>query len=321
MPAARMPALLRHLRPGDRVAVIAPAGPPKPEQLPEVEALFASHGLKARLYPSCQARHPQHEYLAGDDALRLADLHAALADDSMRAIFCARGGYGCTRLLAGVDRALVRNRNKLLVGYSDVTALHAVWQAEGLASVHAPMPASDLVLEGAEEDARATFELLLQSPVPNPKPTPTAAPHLAPALLAAAWRIEGRAGPRATGPLVGGNLSLLAALVGTPWQPDFGGAVVFLEEVGESLYRVDRMLGQLRHAGLLQAAAGFLIGSFTEEEDPAAVLRDYLGGLGKPVLAGWPSGHGRPNRPLVLGPRVTLDVAAGTLQYETAVFA
>ena len=289
---------------GDTVAVIAPAGPGTPEREAQLEPLFARFGLQARLYPSCFARHPQYGYLAGSDELRLADLHAALADPAVRAIFCLRGGYGCTRLLDRVDLALVQRQRKPLVGYSDITALHALWQRAGLMSVHAPMPGSDLVLEGAEPDARALFSLLMQ-PLP-------AGHEAAPALLPAAWRIEGRA----SGRLVGGNLSLVAALVGTPWQIETRGAIVFLEDVSEALYRVDRLLTQLRQAGLLQAAAGFLLGSFTEDEDPTAVLREHLGSLGKPVLAGWPAGHGQPNRPLLLGARVTLDAAAGRLQVD-----
>ncbi|MBI3367323.1 MAG: LD-carboxypeptidase, partial [Burkholderiales bacterium] len=109
------------------------------------------------------------------------------------------------------------------------------------------------------------------------------------------------------------NLSLVAALCGTPWQLRTEGAILFIEDVSESLYRVDRLLWQLRQAGLLDAAAGFVLGSFTEDADPRAVLADALLSLGKPVLGGWPAGHGTPNRPLPLGVDVVLDAGAGTL--------
>jgi muramoyltetrapeptide carboxypeptidase LdcA involved in peptidoglycan recycling len=115
------------------------------------------------------------------------------------------------------------------------------------------------------------------------------------------------AAPAAEGPLIGGNLSLVAALLGTPWAWDARGAILFLEDVNEEPYRVDRLLTQLRLAGVLDAAAGFVLGSFTEEASPTALLQEMLGGLGKPVLAGWPSGHGTPNRPLPMG----LPVSAG----------
>jgi muramoyltetrapeptide carboxypeptidase len=111
----------------------------------------------------------------------------------------------------------------------------------------------------------------------------------------------------AEGPLIGGNLSLVAALLGTPWAWDARGAILFLEDVNEEPYRVDRLLTQLRLAGVLDAAAGFVLGSFTEEASPMGLLQEMLGGLGKPVLAGWPSGHGTPNRPLPMGLRVRLD--------------
>jgi muramoyltetrapeptide carboxypeptidase len=297
------------LKPGDEVAVIAPAGPSAPERVVLVEPLFARFGLRARLFPSCFARHPVHDFLAGDDALRLADLHAAFADPSARAVFCLRGGYGCTRLLDCIDTALLRAHPKPLVGYSDITALHALLQREGLPSVHAPMPGSDLVIEGAEDDAAALFALLMQ-PLP-------AGHRFAPTLLPGAWHVPGRA----SGKLIGGNLSLVAALAGTPWVLDTRGAILFLEDVSEALYRVDRLLTQLRHTGVLDAAAGVLLGSFTEDDDPTPVLREHFGALGKPVLAGWPAGHGRPNRALPLGVRASLDAAAGTLTLDESLLA
>jgi muramoyltetrapeptide carboxypeptidase len=298
---------LRHLRPGDRVAVIAPAGPPAPERMALVEPLLARYGLRAKVYPSCHARHAQYDFLAGDDALRMADLYAAFADDEVSAVFCARGGYGCTRLLDALDFSRLMAHRKPFVGYSDITALHAVLQARGELSFHAPMPASDLVVEGAEDDADALFALLMN---------PLRAGHVfAPTLLEGAWHVGGRA----SGRLVGGNLSLIAALAGTRWALDARGAIVFIEDVSEALYRVDRLLTQLRQCGLLDAAAGFLLGSFTEDDDPVTVLREHFASSGKPVLAGWPAGHGRPNRALPLGARVTLDAGAGTLTLQDAV--
>jgi muramoyltetrapeptide carboxypeptidase len=300
---------MRHLRCGDLVGVIAPAGPATAECVALVEPLFARFGLRARLYPSCHARHPQHDFLAGDDATRLADLHAAFAETDVRAVFCLRGGWGSPRLLAHIDGALLRANVKPFIGYSDITALHALLQREGLVSFHAPMPASDLVIDGAEDDAAALFELLLQ---------PLPAGHVfAPTLLPGAWHVGGVA----TGRLVGGNLSIIASLCGTPWALDARGAIVFIEDVSEALYRVDRLLTQLRHSGLLDAAAGFLLGSFTEDADPGVVLHEHFAASGRPVLAGWPAGHGRPNRALPLGATVTLDAAAGTVRLDQDVLA
>ena len=286
---------------GALVGLIAPAGPVAPAALAGVPELYARHGYRVRLYPGCRA---DTGYLAGPDALRLADLHAALADDEVAAIACLRGGYGAMRLLDGVDGGLVRRARKLLIGYSDITALHALWCHQGLASLHAPMPASDLVKPGREGDEEALFALLRHGL--------RAGDVLAPVLAGAGLRVPGRA----QGLLIGGNLSLVAALLGTPWAWPVQGAILFLEEVCEEPYRVDRLLTQLRLAGVLDAVAGFVLGSFTEQASPATLLHDMLAGLGKPVLGGWPSGHGTPNLPLPLGLPVALDASAGTLQLQ-----
>lgn len=299
----------RHLRPGDLVGVIAPAGPCTPERVALVAPLFARFGLRARLYPGCQARHPQHDFLAGDDATRLADLHAAFADADVAAVFALRGGWGSARLLDRIDTALLRAHPKPLIGFSDITALHALLAREGLVGLHAPMPGSNLVLAGHEDDARALFDLLLQ-PLP-------AGHRFAPALAAEAWRVPGQA----SGRLVGGNLSIVAALLGTPWAWASEGTILFLEDVSEALYRVDRLLTQLRLAGVLAGARGFVLGSFTEDADPTAVLREHLWALGKPVLSGWPAGHATPHRALPLGAQVTLDATAGTLTLNEDVLA
>jgi muramoyltetrapeptide carboxypeptidase len=286
------------LKNGDLVGVIAPAGPCAPESLVRVEPLLAGMGLRTRLYPSCNAC---DGFLAGPDDLRLQDLHAAFVDPGVAAVLCLRGGYGSTRLLDRIDTALLRAHDKPFVGYSDITALHALRGREGLIGLHAPMPGSDLVEPGREGDAQALFARLFGGW--------QAGEVMAPALASDGLRVAGVA----DGMLIGGNLSLVAALVGTPfaWRPQ--GAILFLEDVGEQPYRIDRLLGQLRLAGVLDAVAGVLLGSFTEEAFPADVLRDCLLPLGKPVLGGWPAGHGTPNLPLPLGARVRLDASAGSL--------
>lgn len=293
------------LREGDLIGVIAPAGPVAPGTLPAVQALYARHGYRVQLYDSCYA---STGYLAGPDALRLADLHAALTDDEVAAIHCLRGGYGAMRLLDSIDSSLLRAKPKLLIGYSDITALHALWALHGLPSLHAPMPGSDLIKPGREDDEEALFHLLRHGL--------QAGAVLAPALQPGALNVPGVA----TGTLIGGNLSLVAALLGTPWawqtQQGQGGAILFLEDINEELYRIDRLLTQLRLAGVLDAVAGFVLGSFTEEASPAALLRDTLLPLNKPVLGGWPTGHGTPNRPLPMGLRVVLDATAGHITLQ-----
>jgi muramoyltetrapeptide carboxypeptidase len=290
---------MKTLRPGDLIAVIAPAGPVPPERLAAVQALYGRHGYRSRLYPGC---HLSTGYLAGPDAQRLADLHAALADADVAALHCLRGGYGAMRLLDAIDLDLVRSACKLLIGYSDITALHALWCRAGVPSLHAPMPASDLIQPGREDDEAALFNLLRQGLTKGDALAPERAP------------VDLHVPGQAQGLLVGGNLSLVAALLGTPWAWPVDGAILFLEDIHEELYRVDRMLTQLRLAGVLDRAAGFVLGSFTEQAAPTGLLRDMLAGLGKPLLAGWPAGHGTPNRPLPLGLRVVLDATAGRIE-------
>ena len=290
---------LRVLQAGDLIGVIAPAGPAQPDQLAAVEALYARQGHRVRLYPGCREI---AGYLAGSDAQRLADLHAAISDDEVAAIHCLRGGYGAMRLLDAIDTALLRRKPKLLIGYSDITALHALWCRFGLPALHAPMPASDLIKPGREVDEVALFALLREGL--------HAGDVLAPALEPGTLRVAGTA----EGTLIGGNLSLVAALLGTGFEWQAEGAILFLEDIHEELYRVDRLLTQLRLAGVLDAVRGIVLGSFTEATSPQALLQQMLGGLGKPVLGGWPSGHGTPNRPLPLGVRVRLDAGAGQLR-------
>ena len=295
----------RTLRDGDTVAIIAPAGPIEADRLALVPALYQSFGLQARIYPGC---HQRSGYLAGSDEIRLADLHAALADPDIAAIHCVRGGYGCMRLLDRIDHALVRRAAKLLIGYSDITALHALWAREALPSLHAPMAGSDLLTPGRpgghDADGIALFNVLRQGlragDVLNTEPRTDTAPLRNPG--------------RAEGVLVGGNLSLVAALLGTPWAWPAQGAVLFLEDINEERYRLDRLLTQLRLGGMFDAVAGVVLGSFDENASPLELLDELLLPLcrrrGIPLLGGWPAGHGTPNRPLPLGVRVRLEAPA-----------
>ena len=297
----------RHLRSGDLIGVIAPAGPTPPEVVAQVEPLFARFGLRARLYPGCHAQHAGHEFLAAEDSARLADLHAAFADPDVAAVMALRGGWGSARLLARIDTALLRAHPKPLIGFSDITALHALLAREGRIGLHAPVCTS-LLRDESGDDARALFGLLLQ---------PLRAGHrFMPAPAQGAWRTSGRA----SGRLIGGNLAIVASLIGTPWAWPSENTILLLEDVAEAPYRIDRLMTQLRHAGVLQAARGFLLGSFSDEVDPAAVLREHLAPLGKPLLSGWPAGHATPNRALPLGAMVTLDADAGTLILDEDVF-
>lgn len=286
---------------GSLLAVIAPAGPPQPERLAQVTPLLEGLGFRARLYPGC-AGPAALPYLAASDAQRLADLHAALADPEVDALLCLRGGYGCLRLLPGLDRRLVARARKPLIGYSDITSLHAVWAQLGIPAWHAPMPASDWLQPGGLADA-AYLARALQRGV-----------HAGDMLTAEAPHPLSR-GDRARGRLLGGNLAVLASCLGTPAMPSLAGAILFLEDVGEDPYRIDRYLAQLKYAAAFEGLAGLLLGSFSGADSAESVLADHLHALDLPLLAGWPAGHGQPNRALPLGLELELKVAERRLRW------
>jgi muramoyltetrapeptide carboxypeptidase len=291
--------LIAPLPRGAHLAVIAPAGPPKPGRLEAVLPWLVERGYEATLLPSCYGP-PPLDFLAAPDAVRLADVHTAFADERFDAVLALRGGSGCIRLLDRLDLALLAAHPKLLIGYSDLTVLHALRTRAGIPSLHGPMPASDWGLPGGRADTDALFERLARGWAAGDV-VGQAAPHAL------------SRGTRARGRLIGGNLAMFCALLGTPYLPEVDGALLFIEDISEEPYRVDRLLTQLRLAGVLGRIAGLLVGSFTGAESPEAVLADHLAGLACPVLAGWPSGHGQPNRPLPLGVMAEMDVATGSL--------
>jgi muramoyltetrapeptide carboxypeptidase len=289
----RVPAPFRFpppLRPGDRIAVIAPSSPfPRDEFFRGLAWLRARYEIVMR--SDALAR---RGYLAGDDARRRAELEAALSDPRVRAVVAARGGYGATRILGELPP--MGDPPRWIVGFSDVTAIHAAAQRAGLASVHGPNVTG---LARASVSERAAFLRALERPTTS-------------------FRWEGLAslrGGRAAGPIVGGNLALLAALAasGELYIPE--GAVVALEDVTERPYRIDRMLVSLRPH--LARAAAIVCGGFTEcapgpdgvsVED---VLRDAAARHGVPFVSGAPFGHGTPNEAFVLGAEVIVEASQG----------
>ncbi|WP_099862147.1 S66 peptidase family protein [Roseateles chitinivorans] len=284
------------------LGVIAPAGPPREGTLELVVPLIERLGFRAKVFPGC-AGPAFLGHLAADDGRRLADLQDALADPQVDAVIGLRGGYGCMRLLDRIDRAALRRHPKPLIGYSDLTALHALRQQLGMAGWHAPMPASDWHKgEAAWADAQALADRLRAGLRAGDVLGPALAPH---ALNRGAAPVRGV--------LSGGNLAVLVALLGTPFMPDLRGSILFLEDVAEDPYKIDRLLCQLRLGGALEDLAGVLLGSFTDADAPDEVLTDYFGDLGVPVLAGWPSGHATPNLPLPIGLAVTMDPVGRTL--------
>ena len=289
-----LPGLLRR---GDVVRVIAPASPFDPEMLERGLGVLRDRlGFVPRHRPDLGAR---LGYLAGDDARRLEEWREAVADPEARAIFCARGGYGAMRLLASVDPAPLLAAPKVLVGFSDVTALHAVLNRAGLATVHGPVLTQ---LGRAPVSAVAHLSALLTG-VPSPG---SDGAELGIGLSGAATVQPGRA----EGPVLGGSLTLIAHLCGTPYLPSFAGAILLLEDVDERPYRLDRYLTQLSLSGVLRGLAGVALGGFTNCDGQgivgASVVRAWAAGLGVPVIEGLPAGHEDANFALPLGAVATL---------------
>lgn len=284
---------------GDLIALAAPAGP---FDRPKFEAglgLLQDLGFRTMVPDAAYAR---EGYLAGSDRARAETLNRLFADPEVRGIVCARGGYGSTRLLPHLDLEVIRTHPKVFVGFSDITGLHAVLTHRcRLVTFHGPMAAS--LPETAAEGITALGAALLGA-------TPV---ELAPA---GGWTvIPGEA----RGAVAGGNLSLLAHLVGTPYFPPLAGRILILEDVDEAPYRIDRLLWQLHLAGALEGVAGVVLGSFERCGDYgeiAALVAALVRPLGVPVVAGFPFGHGSANVTLPLGLAARLTTHPPRLAYD-----
>jgi muramoyltetrapeptide carboxypeptidase len=282
------------LRPGDPVTAVAPAGPFDRASFEAGLEIIAGR-YQVHYDPGALTR---HRYLAGRDERRLGELAAALEDRGSRAIFCARGGYGMMRLLAGLEG--IAPAAKPVVGFSDITALHQLLQRQRLVSIHGPN-LSQLSRLAAPVHERLFALLESQAAAADLTGTDT--------------YVAGTA----EGPLLGGNLSVLTRLLGTPFLPPLEGAILLLEDVGERPYRLDRMWTHLALAGVFRQVRGIALGDFTgcEEKDAeyssADVLRELALGTGLPCAAGFPVGHGAENQPVPLGVRVRLDAGSRRL--------
>ncbi len=304
----RAPALhpALRLRAGDTVGLIEPAGFTEgPERIEMVKQTIAGMGLVPRLGAHVGT---QFGYLAGTDAERAADVNAMYADHDVRAIFAVRGGWGCERILPLLDWDTIRAHPKLLIGFSDITALHLAFAARAhFATIHGPVASSSW--------PKVSWESLWRMGFSGQTPALDLAREGEPLTVLHPGTARGR--------LLGGNLAVLTALVGTPWLPDFTGAILFLEEVREAEYRVDRMLSQLQLSGVLGKLSGVVFGQCshcaTEEADyvgftVAQVLEQYFAPLGVPAVSGANIGHVYGQICLPSGAQVELDTAAGTLR-------
>jgi muramoyltetrapeptide carboxypeptidase len=303
----------RRLLPGDRVAVVAPSGPFDGDRFASGLQTLRVLDLEPVHDPRIFAR---RGYLAGEDGDRLASLEAAIADPDVKAIWAARGGYGAMRLLGRLRLHDWVQAEKLLVGFSDITALHASLNALGFPTLHAPV-LTQLSEQPPKALARLHEILFTSRPAAPLQAEPLVTLHPG----------------KARGKLVGGNLSLLASLVGTPFLPSLAGALLLIEDIGERPYRIDRLWTQLRLSGALDGVRGVVVGQFLrcEGEDgdptPLQLLEELIAPLGVPSAATFPIGHATSrsgagasglsgsNEAVPLGVEAELDADAGTLTF------
>ena len=316
---AASPAPLRkspRLRVGDTIGLIEPASASdEPFQLQLVEETIAAMGLKSKRAPNLLQR---DGYLAGTDRARADGINRLFADTEVRAIFAVRGGWGSARTLPLLDWKMIRANPKLVLGFSDITALHMAIAAQGgFVTLHGPNAGSSW--------GKASFEQFKAIAFDGATPTyvnPVAAEDR---LVQRRWRTRTIWGGKAQGRLLGGNLTVLTSLVGTPYLPDFTGAILFLEDVDEAEYRIDRMLTQLGLAGILSKVAGVVFGQCTDCVAKntergyggftlSALLDQHFGRLGVPVYQGAFFGHIPDQFTLPVGGLAEIDADAGTIR-------
>lgn len=305
------------LRPGDRVALINPSTAiHDPAAVQRARDVITALGLVPAI-PEGLINRPRD--LEGSVTQRLREIHEAFKDPSIRAVFCARGGYGVSEIMHGIDYGVIRENPKVFLGFSDITLLHlAIRRQTGLVTFHGRMPGMrEFPAFSLEALRRAVFGPGPLGQLSNPSETDPSRP---------AYPLRTIAGGTACGPLVGGNLSMIIAAMGTPWEIDTRGAILFFEDVDESPYRVARMLLTLEHAGKLRDAAGIVVGHCTRCDGSSdvtpyslqEVFDQVLGRVGVPVFGGLVLGHTSEQLTVPIGVKARIDADACILSLPEA---
>ena len=294
--------LPRRLVAGDIIGVVAPSSPFDKASLDKGIEAIHQMGFGTRIDPQAYAG---DGYLAGTDAERADQLNAMFGDPEVRAVMCARGGYGALRILDRLDYALMASYPKPLIGFSDATALHqAVYKRCGMATFHGPTVTT--LGRSNQAGRRSWFQALTRVQMQSI------------AMPRADFLIPGVA----EGVLVGGNLTVLSHLIGTPFWVPLNAKLLFIEEVGEAPYRIDRMLFQMKMAGLLEGLAGVVLGGFERCGQLGIIhqmARTFFEEQDIPVAAGLPMGHGHNNLTIALGALARLDSGSGELSFPDAI--
>lgn len=282
------------LKEGDKIAIVSPAGISRAQNVYNALPVLQELGWEPYTSEHAFGRHGTY---SGTDDERYADLEEALLDPEVKAILCSRGGYGAVHLLERLDKLPLRENAKWIIGFSDISALHALMSRHGIASIHGPMARHIATHSGNDADSQALFGILQGKPQ-----TFEIAPHPL-----------NRPG-EATAPLLGGNMAVLNGLIGTPFDMFKPGTILFIEDVSEPIYKIERMMYQLKLSGILGQLSGLIVGDFTEyspdidnesmESMIAGMVREY----DYPVAFGVPFGHAKNIMPLVESIEATLTV-------------
>jgi len=332
-PADLAPIFPKALAPGDTVMIVAPAKYLDKDRVALAKRRLEEMGFKVRI-PETLFR--KKGFLGGSDEERAAEIMAAFRDPEVKAIFPGTGGYGTTRIVDKLDYDVIRRNPKILVGFSDITGLHiAINQQTGLVTFHSPNPEWGL---GVEKNlspfaAKWFWKAILAGSEPGRsrrRPGYLITTHASDmgksgddALFDGVPRPVTLREGKGRGRLIGGNLSVVHALMGSPYEIQTDGKILFLEDVGEAPYRIDRMLNSLRLAGKFDHVTGVILGQFTAREDEAKwdddesmddVLKDYFGNLRVPVVSHFPIGHVRYNTTLPVGAMAELDAQTQTVR-------
>ena len=301
---------------GDLIGLIAPASAPTSEdKIVRGGEYLERLGYRVKLGKNIRA---VRGYLAGSDAQRASDINAMFADKQVKAIIAVRGGYGTPRLLPLIDYSLVKRNPKILVGYSDLTALQlALYKKTGLVSFSGPMAGVEMFKEIDPFTEEHFWQIITSAKATGTVRNPDSRP----------MKVIGKGTAR--GILLGGNLSLMASIAGTPYLPSFKNSILFFEEIGEESYRFDRMLNQLALAGILEAARGIVVGELTDikPSDPSKpflaadkIISDHFFSFSKPILTGLVYGHVARKLTMPIGIKASLDATQGSFKFlESAV--
>lgn len=291
----------RALKPGDTIGLIAPSSPTTKENVERAKNKLMEMGFKVKIGKSA---YEQYGYLSGTDDIRANDINQMFSDGQVDGIICLRGGYGTPRILDLIDYNIIRNNPKVFVGYSDITALHlAFTQKCNLITFHGPMASSDIIGNFSEFSKTSLLKAIT-----NTEPIGNISNPEGQEIIS----INGGIGE---GSIIGGNLSLLVDTLATPYEIDVKGKILFIEEIGEDPYKIDRMLNQLRLSGKLKEAEGIILGDFnncytskhSESLSLDQIFNDHIKPMGKPTISNLKAGHCEPMLTLPFGVKARLD--------------